>query len=367
MPQINRARYVSANRRPLLGLIGSQIVGGHQSGIGVAAHGRRDIGGDRAAIERRGASRRDRAQRFGEDWIAQRRARRRSGMAGAQKVVARRRLAREPVCVGRDRRREPRRDGETLLGKRYRRRYQIGPRQTAEAGMYRFQNLDRPGHPDRAAAEHGIVERHRFAGLIEEQIGLCRLGRCLAPVPRRDAMRGAVVMQDERPTAETGRLGFDKGQDHLHRNRGIGSRAAGAQHRKSGLDRPPVGGRHHLMLRRRRFATRRADGRQGGRQGGREGEGPKDLAHGVAPSVVNSEARVREFRIQVDTSARFLNAVERDAPADKLIEAVVETFFSALTRQRIRRGSFHSIVELQAAIRRYLAQIASSSLQGDGR
>src|SRR5215472_8345619 len=32
----------------------------------------------------------------------------------------------------------------------------------------------------------------------------------------------------------------------------------------------------------------------------------------------------------------------------------VETFFSALTRQRIRRGSFHSIVSLQATIKRYL-------------
>ena len=32
----------------------------------------------------------------------------------------------------------------------------------------------------------------------------------------------------------------------------------------------------------------------------------------------------------------------------------VETFFSALTRQRIRRSSFHSIVSLQAAINRYL-------------
>jgi transposase len=89
---------------------------------------------------------------------------------------------------------------------------------------------------------------------------------------------------------------------------------------------------------------------------------------------------------------RFLNAVERDVPAGKLIEAVVdnyathkhpkvkawlarhprwtfhftptsgswlnavETFFSALTRKRIRRGSFHSIVDLQAAIKRYLAE-----------
>jgi transposase len=89
---------------------------------------------------------------------------------------------------------------------------------------------------------------------------------------------------------------------------------------------------------------------------------------------------------------RFLNAIERAVPADKRIDAVVdnyathkhpkvrdwlvrhprwtfhftptagswlnavETFFSALTRKRIRRGSFHSIVDLQAAIKRYLAE-----------
>jgi transposase len=34
----------------------------------------------------------------------------------------------------------------------------------------------------------------------------------------------------------------------------------------------------------------------------------------------------------------------------------VETFFSALTRRRLRRGVFGSIVELQAAIHRYIAE-----------
>ena len=89
---------------------------------------------------------------------------------------------------------------------------------------------------------------------------------------------------------------------------------------------------------------------------------------------------------------RFLNAVERAVPAGKVIHAIldnyaahkhprvlawlgrhrrwvfhftptsgswlnaVETFFSALTRRRIRRGSFHSIVDLQAAINRYIAE-----------
>jgi transposase len=88
----------------------------------------------------------------------------------------------------------------------------------------------------------------------------------------------------------------------------------------------------------------------------------------------------------------FLNTVERKVPAGRIIHAVVdnyaththpkvnawlarhprwtfhftptsgswlnavETFFSAMTRQRIRRGCFHSIVSLQAAINQYLAE-----------
>src|SRR6202022_4462275 len=87
---------------------------------------------------------------------------------------------------------------------------------------------------------------------------------------------------------------------------------------------------------------------------------------------------------------RFLNAVERQVPAGKLIHSVldnyathkhpkvlawlarhprwtfhfpptsaswlnaVENFFSKMTRQRIRRGVFRSIVELQTAINAYL-------------
>ena len=89
---------------------------------------------------------------------------------------------------------------------------------------------------------------------------------------------------------------------------------------------------------------------------------------------------------------RFLNAVERQVPAGKIVHAIldnyathkhpkvhawlarhprwvfhftptsgswlnaVENFFSALTRRRIRRGAFTSIVDLQGAINRYLDQ-----------
>jgi transposase len=89
---------------------------------------------------------------------------------------------------------------------------------------------------------------------------------------------------------------------------------------------------------------------------------------------------------------RFLNAVERAVPAGRVIHAIldnygshkqpkvmawlarhprwtfhytptsgswlnaIETFFSALTRRRLKRGTFHSIVDLQAAIHRYIAE-----------
>ena len=88
----------------------------------------------------------------------------------------------------------------------------------------------------------------------------------------------------------------------------------------------------------------------------------------------------------------FLNVVERQVPAGRVIHAVldnyathkhpkvlawlarhprwifhftptsaswlnaVETFFSKMTRQRIRRGVFRSIADLQAAIHAYLAE-----------
>ena len=89
---------------------------------------------------------------------------------------------------------------------------------------------------------------------------------------------------------------------------------------------------------------------------------------------------------------RFLNRVEATVPAGKLIHAIldnyaahkhpkvrawlarhprwtfhftptscswanaVETFFATLTRRRLQRGVFHSLVDLQAAINRYLAE-----------
>ena len=68
---------------------------------------------------------------------------------------------------------------------------------------------------------------------------------------------------------------------------------------------------------------------------------------------------------------RFLNAVERQVrawlarhprwvfhftPTSASWLNAVENFFSVLTRRRIRRGVFKSIVDLQAAINRFIAE-----------
>src|SRR5215475_6012971 len=65
---------------------------------------------------------------------------------------------------------------------------------------------------------------------------------------------------------------------------------------------------------------------------------------------------------------RFLNAIEAEVPAGKLVHVILDTptscswlnavegFFAKLTRRRLKRGVFRSIVELQAAINRFLRE-----------
>ena len=59
------------------------------------------------------------------------------------------------------------------------------------------------------------------------------------------------------------------------------------------------------------------------------------------PRWTPDQVRGRLFHF-TPTSCSWLNAVEG--------------FFATLTRRRLRRGSFRSLVDLQAAINRYLAQ-----------
>jgi len=110
-----------------------------------------------------------------------------------------------------------------------------------------------------------------------------------------------------------------------------------------------------------------------------------DVLEGTVRARCMQRHRHQEF-------IRFLNTIEADVPAGRFIHVVldnyaahkhpkvrawlarhprwifhftptsaswlnaVESFFSALTRRRIRRGVFCSIVDLQAAIHRYIAE-----------
>lgn len=110
-----------------------------------------------------------------------------------------------------------------------------------------------------------------------------------------------------------------------------------------------------------------------------------DVLHGTVLGRCMQRHRHGEF-------IRFLNAVEAAVPAGKVIHAIldndathkhpkvrawlarhprwtfhftptsaswlnaVEGFFSALTRRRLRRGSFVGVIDLQAAIKRYIAE-----------
>ncbi|MEC5384062.1 IS630 family transposase, partial [Aurantimonas sp. C2-6-R+9] len=96
---------------------------------------------------------------------------------------------------------------------------------------------------------------------------------------------------------------------------------------------------------------------------------------------------------------RFLNRIEREVPADKAIHVIldnyaahkkdkvrawldrhprwtfhftptscswlnaVEGFFAKLTRRRLKHGVFHSVVDLQAAINRFIREYNAESLQ----
>ena len=110
-----------------------------------------------------------------------------------------------------------------------------------------------------------------------------------------------------------------------------------------------------------------------------------DVLNGTVLARCMQRHRHQEF-------IRFLNAVEGSVPAGKVIHAIldnyavhkhprvrawlsrhprwvfhftptsaswinaVEGFFSALTRRRLKRGDFRSLVDLQAAIHRYIAE-----------
>ena len=121
----------------------------------------------------------------------------------------------------------------------------------------------------------------------------------------------------------------------------------------------------------------------------RHGTTPLFAARNVLDGTVPGRCMQRHRHLEF---IRFRNAIEAAGPAGKLVHVIldnhathqhpkvmdwlerhqrwtfhvtptsgswlnaVEAFFSAMTRRRLRRGAFHSLVDLQAAIHRYLAE-----------
>ena len=123
----------------------------------------------------------------------------------------------------------------------------------------------------------------------------------------------------------------------------------------------------------------------------------------AAPNVLDGTVIGRYMqRHRHQEFIRFLNAVEAEVPAGKSVHAIldnyavhkhpkvvtwldrhpcwtfhftptsalcinaVEGFFAKLTKQRLKRGIFHSLVDLQAAIKRFLQQTNKNRVHSSG-
>ena len=104
------------------------------------------------------------------------------------------------------------------------------------------------GHGPRAAAsafracrpksaDDGVEKTERLAGLVLEQPGRRCTGRRLAAVERRHRAGASVVPDEKRATSETRGLGFDKAENGLDSDYGVGGRATPFQNAGAGLDR----------------------------------------------------------------------------------------------------------------------------------
>ena len=76
-------------------------------------------------------------------------------------------------------------------------------------------------------------------------------------------------------------------------------------------------------------------------------------AHGLEPH------RCRQFKLSTDPhfveKLRDVVGLYVDPPAHAIVNAV-EGFFARLARRRLKRGAFHSLVDLQATINRFVAE-----------
>ncbi len=155
----------TAHRRSFLRLVAREIL--HRQVAAAIADRSRDVGGDRAAMERRGALLRDFAQHRRVVGVAEDRP---DGLRPSRRIVevaGGEGVAREPL-VPREERVQSRRDREPVLRQVDRRRHKRGPLEPAMVAMRKLQDGERPGDPDRFPRQHRVDEAERPAELVRE-------------------------------------------------------------------------------------------------------------------------------------------------------------------------------------------------------
>ena len=237
-----------ADRLAHLGRVAGQVLQRQPAGVGgVRAHRVHDGLGDGPAVERLRAALRNRPQRGRQLRVLQQRAFVFRRAVGLEVVRRHRLLVAHPLGQEAERRVEPRRDREALLGQVDGGLEQRRPRQLAVRGVRHGHHADHAGRAHRQAAGHGVDEVERLAQL-QELIGRGRRRRGFAAVVAHELLALAVVVHQERAAADARGLRLHQREHHLHGDGGVEGRAAAAQDGDAGLHRQRIGRRHHVAV-----------------------------------------------------------------------------------------------------------------------
>jgi transposase len=227
---------------------------------------------------------------------------------------------------------------------------------------------------------------------------------CVKPPPETTHLTGRAMAKIAGISLRSVQRIWDAHQLQPHRVRSFKALARSALRRENGRYRRPLprsAGSHGGAVDRREEPNPGAGSHSAGaaaearplRHDDTRLQAPRPTTLFAAPNVMEGTVIGRCMqRHRHPEFIRFLNTVEREVPTGKMIEAIVdnyathkhpkvrqwlarhprwtfhftptsaswlnavEGYFAKLTKRRLQRGSFRSVVELQAAIRRFLAE-----------
>ena len=208
-------------------------------------HAPRDVGGNRAKVERCCTFFGNGAQHLGQGRIFQGvadrtwQALRVIEIAAGLRIAAQRLLSDEQLV-------QSRADRKAALSQFDRRLEQDRPGKSAMLAMGLGQHRHNTGCRDRKTTDDGLRHSQGLAISAQEHRRLDRSGSGLATIP--GLHRAAVPMHQKCATTDATGLRLDQGQHHLHGDRRIERRAAGLQNLVASLDRQRIRRSHCKMF-----------------------------------------------------------------------------------------------------------------------